>query len=145
LADAMQRRSGKRLVAITFDDGFRDNYSHAAPMLDWYDLPATFYFSTTQLSEDHVYWWDVLQAVILEHETLPVNLDIEVAGIQMKFRFYSDQVITPKLAHEIRAWSYSLPVPNERVALFLQLWHQIRPLPMGISSGQWMPFAHGRL
>ena len=38
-----ERELGRRPVAVTFDDGFRDNYDVAAPILNRYGLPATFY------------------------------------------------------------------------------------------------------
>jgi len=36
----------KNTYAITFDDGFENNYSVAAPILDDLNLCSTFYFST---------------------------------------------------------------------------------------------------
>lgn len=39
-------RSRRPLVAITFDDGYEDNFSNAAPSLRRYGLPAAFFVST---------------------------------------------------------------------------------------------------
>ena len=36
----------KKSFAVTFDDGFENNYNVAAPILDDLNIPATFYFST---------------------------------------------------------------------------------------------------
>ena len=44
-----QGRMPERAVAITFDDGFRDNYEVAAPILEDCGLRATFYVSTSSL------------------------------------------------------------------------------------------------
>jgi peptidoglycan/xylan/chitin deacetylase (PgdA/CDA1 family) len=39
----------KRAVAITFDDGFRDNYEIAAPILERYGLRGAFYIATSSV------------------------------------------------------------------------------------------------
>lgn len=53
-----QRRSLAGSMAITFDDGYRDNYVNAAPILKRLALPATFFVTTRFISTDHVAWWD---------------------------------------------------------------------------------------
>lgn len=59
LIDAMvARRASGRDLAITFDDGYADNYEHAAPILERYGLPATFYVVTGFLGTDTVPSWD---------------------------------------------------------------------------------------
>ena len=64
LADGIARRKMRRTVAITFDDGFKDNFTNAAPVLDWHALPATFYVATSAMKQEHLYWWDALQDVM---------------------------------------------------------------------------------
>ena len=44
-----RRKMPERAVAVTFDDGFRDNYEVAAPILEDCGLHATFYVSTSSL------------------------------------------------------------------------------------------------
>lgn len=45
-------------LVITFDDGYRDNYQIAAPILRKLDLPATFYVVTRFIESNVVPWWD---------------------------------------------------------------------------------------
>lgn len=128
LADGVPGSQSKRTVAITFDDGFRDNATNAAPLLDWKELPATFYVTTAAMMQDHVYWWDALQDTIFYSDELPVRLEMTINGLTIKFTFRSHRRLTNALTEQICAWNYGLPIPNERVALYMLLWHHIRPL-----------------
>jgi peptidoglycan/xylan/chitin deacetylase (PgdA/CDA1 family) len=48
----------KGLLAITFDDGYRDNVEMAAPVLDRLSLPATFFVVSEWIGTELVPWWD---------------------------------------------------------------------------------------
>jgi peptidoglycan/xylan/chitin deacetylase (PgdA/CDA1 family) len=52
-----------RHLAITFDDGYRDNYEYAAPILRSFALPATFFVVSRWIGSDVVPWWDSRQGV----------------------------------------------------------------------------------
>ena len=52
-------------VAITFDDGFLNNYKIAWPILEKYNVPATFYLSTRFISEKKKIWTDLIENLIL--------------------------------------------------------------------------------
>lgn len=45
-------------LAITFDDGYRDNYENAAPVLKAMDLPATVFVVSRFIDTQYVPWWD---------------------------------------------------------------------------------------
>ena len=47
-----------RELAITFDDGYRDNFEYAAPVLKALGLPATFFVVTQFIGTEIVPWWD---------------------------------------------------------------------------------------
>ena len=51
-----QRLNGE--LSITFDDGYRDNFETAAPVLAKLSLPATFFVVTQWMDTEHVPWWD---------------------------------------------------------------------------------------
>ncbi len=52
-------RSAEPLVCITFDDGYLDNYDHAAPILERHQLPAAFFVSTGIVASDNRFPHDV--------------------------------------------------------------------------------------
>lgn len=45
-----------KAMAITFDDGFRDNYLRAFPLLHQYKAPATFYLTTGCIDNQQLFW-----------------------------------------------------------------------------------------
>ena len=51
----------KNTYAITFDDGFENNYSIAAPILSDLNLSATFYFATDFVENNAMSWIDKLE------------------------------------------------------------------------------------
>lgn len=52
-----------RHLAITFDDGYRDNFENARPILESLSLPATFFVVTEWIGSDIVPWWDQARGV----------------------------------------------------------------------------------
>ena len=48
----------RRELAITFDDGYLDNHDNAAPVLERFGLPATFFVVSQWMGTDVVPWWD---------------------------------------------------------------------------------------
>ncbi len=55
---------GKTAVAVTFDDGLKNNLDVALPILEKYGIPATVYISTSAIEQRQPFWWDkVIMAV----------------------------------------------------------------------------------
>lgn len=48
----------QRELAITFDDGYRDNFENAVPVLERTGLPATFFVVSRWIGTHVVPWWD---------------------------------------------------------------------------------------
>jgi peptidoglycan/xylan/chitin deacetylase (PgdA/CDA1 family) len=67
LVERLQRGTLPRnALAITFDDGYRDNLTHAAPILARYGLPATVFLATGFIGTSEIAWFDRL-ALALKH------------------------------------------------------------------------------
>jgi peptidoglycan/xylan/chitin deacetylase (PgdA/CDA1 family) len=62
--DGVLRQRGGRHVLITFDDGYRDSYEAAFPILREHGLPATFFPITSCMDRPQVMWWDELAWIV---------------------------------------------------------------------------------
>ena len=50
--------------AVSFDDGYADNYQVAAPILRRLGVPATFFVVSDFVGSDHLFWWEQIAAMI---------------------------------------------------------------------------------
>jgi peptidoglycan/xylan/chitin deacetylase (PgdA/CDA1 family) len=74
-------RSGKqpekKTIALTFDDGYINNFTVALPVLKKYNVPATFYLISKGLVDDSYYVWpdiiDLIQRNVKENIILGEN------------------------------------------------------------------------
>jgi peptidoglycan/xylan/chitin deacetylase (PgdA/CDA1 family) len=64
-----------RTVAITFDDGYADNYRHAFPSLTKHGVTATFYVATGPLSDDRALWTSRVRYHLFSTELQEIELE----------------------------------------------------------------------
>lgn len=65
LADAVEMLKGRKPIkpyslVLTFDDGYRNNLTHALPILRRYNAPVTFFIPTGFLDNPRPFWFDRL-------------------------------------------------------------------------------------
>lgn len=62
-----------RFVALTFDDGYRDNRDHALPILRRHGAPWTMFVATDYASGGGRLWWLELEAVVRQADALRLD------------------------------------------------------------------------
>jgi len=77
---AADGRSPDGRVALTFDDGYLDNLDVVLPILEEFSAPATFFLTTAALDRPRRYWWDVLEAAVLDNPELGRELALHIDG-----------------------------------------------------------------
>jgi peptidoglycan/xylan/chitin deacetylase (PgdA/CDA1 family) len=80
---AAERRQVKRgMVAVSFDDGYRDVKDKAHPILLQEAIPATFFIVASQLKSPHAFWWDELAHLVYLGPPLPMPpaLTLQIGG-----------------------------------------------------------------
>ncbi len=71
---------GRRpLAAVTFDDGYRDNFRFAAPILDEVGIKATFFVITDLVGEQQPPWYDRLGRAVLAFGQQPTTTAVPAA------------------------------------------------------------------
>lgn len=72
-----------RQILVTFDDGYRDNYLAAFPVLKRHNLTATFFLATGFLDRPTVPWWDEIHTLLARS---PGGKIPDLDGTDYKFR-----------------------------------------------------------
>jgi peptidoglycan/xylan/chitin deacetylase (PgdA/CDA1 family) len=69
-------------VLVTFDDGYRNNLTHAAPILTRFGIPATFFASAGYIGSERLLWpTDIYRRILLwpsQHVPLPDGSTLDV-------------------------------------------------------------------
>ncbi len=68
----------KNSVIIRFDDGYKDNYTNAYPILKKYNLPAVIFLTTRPIEKKELLWWDKTAYII--NRTKKSNLILKGFG-----------------------------------------------------------------
>jgi peptidoglycan/xylan/chitin deacetylase (PgdA/CDA1 family) len=64
----------QKTAVITFDDGYKDIYLNAYPIIKKYQTPATVFLTTGHIGTGHLFWWDKVSYVIWKTEFDTINL-----------------------------------------------------------------------
>ena len=69
----LKSKSNEFKIAITFDDGYKDNLNYAYPILEKFDAPATIYIITKFINNKFIPWWIKLDYFIKNKKKIDTN------------------------------------------------------------------------
>ena len=127
LTDAVARSQSGRLdhptVSVTFDDGYADNYTLALPVLEQFNIPATFFVATGFVNGGRM-WNDSIIETFRRLESGVYEID---PAMNRKFELNGWESRRVAAAETIRAWKH-LP-PKERQSRVEELAVRVPDLP----------------
>lgn len=125
---ATVRNIRSRMVALTFDDGYADNLHIALPILERYNIPATFFLVSGALGTEREFWWDELERLLLRPQSLPPTLQVTIGSSNHLFEVGP---ATRSFAASRREISYTRPwkaAVTTRLGFYYKVWRWLKML-----------------
>lgn len=109
-----KKKIPSRALAITFDDGYRDNYTYVFPILKKYNLPATIFVIINEIGRPDRLSWDEIKTMqdsglitFGSHALGPEPLINIKSEAQLKREIFdSKNILEEKLARPVNTFSY---------------------------------------
>jgi peptidoglycan/xylan/chitin deacetylase (PgdA/CDA1 family) len=92
-------------VAVTFDDGYADNYRNARPILECHRVPATVFVTTGYTGSGREFWWDELARILFFTPQLPARLSLTIDGETREWPMGSAARMTVEQRLADRTWT----------------------------------------
>lgn len=127
--EVSNKKVSSKTVCLTFDDGYEDNIVNAKPLLEKYHCPATFFISNHFIHNRDAFWWDELGWLILESDSLPENLSLELGGQSIYFYLGVDAELSMEKQQLQSKWNWHRRPPTKRTELYLEIWQLLKPMP----------------
>lgn len=116
-------------ILLTFDDGYADNFINVKPLLEKYELPATFFIPTKYIGQEQEFWWDELAFILLQKKVLPPLLTITTDDFSKQYDIKEETHISTSLIKLHEDWNVNLDAPSKRARVYLDIWKMLSPLP----------------
>jgi peptidoglycan/xylan/chitin deacetylase (PgdA/CDA1 family) len=137
-----QQELPRNFAAITFDDGYADNFTEAYPLLLKHKTPATIFLATGLIGSDDLFWHDKLEVILFRtrHRSLRFESHAGLDEIGLKTvgeRYFAYEVLSERLLdltpHERRMFlaelsiALDVEVSEETQKIYRPLdWEQVR-------------------
>lgn len=124
-----EKRLPKRGVAVTFDDGYADNFHNAKPLLERYEIPATVFVTTGYLGHQREFWWDELERLLMRTQTLPECLQVTLNGTRYEWHLERWAHVSEEERRLHSRWNVARQdMPTPRHQAYWQLHRLLRSL-----------------
>ena len=110
-----------KATALTFDDGYADNIRIAAPLLEEFGAPATFFLTSGFVSGGERFWWDELARLVLAGPGA-ADFELETRETRLAVRWPEQR----SLPEDLPKWRASESSDDPRRMAYAKLWHALQ-------------------
>jgi peptidoglycan/xylan/chitin deacetylase (PgdA/CDA1 family) len=68
-----KKKRARRVLAITLDDGYKDNYTNGFPIFKAHNVPFCIFVATKLPEKNMTYWWYLLEDIIIQNERITLS------------------------------------------------------------------------
>ncbi|MBV9497815.1 MAG: polysaccharide deacetylase family protein, partial [Acidobacteriaceae bacterium] len=141
---ASGRPVANRCSMITFDDGYRDNFTLAFPVLERYEVAATFTIPSEIITSRRLGWWDMISYFVKKSSKKTIELDGAVYSVSASRQAVTNAIIS-RMAREPYPFTLGLldrlsvacevDFPSREVqAAQLMTWDEVRCVSRSVIS-----------
>jgi peptidoglycan/xylan/chitin deacetylase (PgdA/CDA1 family) len=105
--------AGKKVATVLFDDGYKDNIEYAAPILEKYNCPASFYVVTDCINKNIPTWTYLLDHALQQTKVTSICVHHNQAPELFKNVSLSEK----QLVRKIKPWMKKLPDTERQLVL----------------------------
>jgi peptidoglycan/xylan/chitin deacetylase (PgdA/CDA1 family) len=102
----------KKMATISFDDGYKDNIEHAAPILEKYNCKASFYVTTDCIQKNMPTWTHILEDCF--QFTAINEIKIDFGFLPSQYKVNKLETWEHKVAYVKKLIPYIKEIPNEQ-------------------------------
>lgn len=88
---------GSKVFVVTFDDGYKDNYKYAFPILKKYGIKATIFLTVNQIGKREPFYWDYKRFSDFIEDDYPLDWDEIYEMKDYEIEFGSHTLSHPEL------------------------------------------------
>ena len=126
------KNTNKKFAILTFDDGYKDNLEFAHPILKKLNVPYTIYITTRFPDKKAIFWWYVLEDIILANSKINYSFSKEIVNIKCEtykrkelayyklrqiFLSLNETNLEPELAGFYNKYGYDIYAFNDLITL----------------------------
>ena len=105
--------AGKKVATVSFDDGYKDNIEYAAPILEKYNCPASFYVATDCINKNIPTWTYLLDHALQQTKVTSICMYHN----QVPELFKNVSLSEKQLVRKINPWMKKLPDTERQLVL----------------------------